>query len=96
MNFTCSTLENAKELKMLSANCTWGVGFLTSIARWFCNLIGKPCKMYDKKIVKAKNDAAMQLMEKAKGLNADGIMNVTIEIHDTTVFMYGMAYTENK
>lgn len=96
MNFTCSTLENVKELKMVSGNCTWGVGFFTYIANGFTGFFGLRCKMYDKKIAKAKNDAAMQLMEKAKGVNADGIMNVTIEVHGTTVFMYGMAYTKNQ
>ncbi len=96
MNFTCSTLENVKELKMLSSNRTWGVVFFTAIAKGFSGFFVLRCKMYDSKIVKAKNDTAMQLMEKAKSLNADGIMNVTIEIHDTTVFMYGMAYSENK
>lgn len=96
MKFSCCEIENVTAVKMVSACCTMGVGLITVIARSFCSCFGLQCKMYDAKIEKAKNLAATELLMKAKSLNADGIMNVTIQIHDTTIFMYGMAYIENK
>lgn len=95
MNFTFSKIDNVKEIKMLSASATYGTGFLTSIALGIYNIIGTQCKMYDKKIEKAKNAAAASLIEKATAVSADGIMNVQFQIHGTTVFMYGIAYSEN-
>ena len=95
MNITFSNIDNVKQIKMLSASATYGVGLLTSIVYGLCNIVGTQCKMYDKKIEKAKNAAAGILIEKATSVGASGIMNVQFQIHGTTVFMYGIAYSEN-
>ncbi len=95
MNITFSNIDNVKEIKMLSASATYGMGLLTSIVFGFCNIFGTQCKMYDKKIEKTKNTAASILIEKATAVGASGIMNVQFQIHGTTVFMYGIAYNEN-
>lgn len=92
MNITFSNIDNVNQIKMLSASATYGVGLLTSIVYGLCNIVGTQCKMYDKKIEKAKNAAAGILIEKATAVGASGIMNVQFQIHGTTVFMYGIAY----
>ncbi len=92
MNLTFANIENVEHIKMLSSSSTYGVGFITSIAYGFGNFFGFECKMYDKKIEKAKAAAALKLVEKATEAGAAGIMNVQFQIHGTTVFMYGIAY----
>ena len=95
MNISFNNIENVKQIKMLSSSATFGIGFLTWIVYGICSLTGTQCKMYDKKIEKAKNSAANQLVEKATAVGANGIMNVQFQIHGITVFMYGIAYIEN-
>ena len=92
MNLTFAHIENVEHIKMLSSSSTYGVGLLTSIVFYFCNLFGIECKMYDEKIAKAKTSAALKLAEKAKEAGATGIMDVQFQIHGTTIFMYGIAY----
>lgn len=92
MNLSFAHIENVEHLKMLTASSTYGVGFFTAIAVWFCNIFGLECKMYGNKIEKAKSSAALQLMKKAGGVGATGIMDVQFQITGTTVFMYGIAY----
>ena len=94
MNFTCALLDNVKHIKMLTANATYGIGLLTAIVSGFCQLFGIQCKMYDKKIEKAKNAAVNQLLEKATAAGASGVMGITFQVYGTTVFMCGIAYTE--
>ncbi len=95
MNFSFAHIDNVKHIKMISASSTYGVGFLTAFANGFCNVFGFECKMYDKKIEKAKASAAQKLIEKAAGAGATGVMDVQFQITGTTVFMYGIAYAEN-
>lgn len=95
MNISFSHIDNVKHIKMLSASSTYGVGFFTSISVGFCNIFGLECKMYGKKIEKAKSSAACKLIEKAAAIGAMGIMDVQFQITGTTVFMYGIAYSEN-
>ena len=92
MNLSFAHIENVEHLKMLSASSTYGVGFFTAIAVWFCNIFGLECKMYGKKIEKAKSSAALKLIEKATEAGAAGIMDVNFQITGITVFMYGIAY----
>ena len=92
MNFSFAHCEKVEHIKMLSASSTYGVGLLTSIVYYFCNIFGIECKMYDKKIEKAKSSAALKLIGKASEVGATGVMDVQFQIHGTTVFMYGIAY----
>ena len=94
MNFTCALLDNVKHIKMLTATATYGIGLLTAIVNGFCQLFGIQCKMYDKKIEKAKNAAVNQLLEKATAAGASGVMGINFQVYGTTVFMYGIAYKE--
>ena len=94
MNISFAHIENVKHIKMISANATFGVGFLTAIAFWFCNLLGIVCDMYDQKIEKAKSLATYKLIAKANTAGATGIMDVKFQLHGTTIFMYGIAYSE--
>jgi len=93
MNLTFTHIDGVNQIKMLSSNATYGIGFLTSIAFGFCNIFGLECKMYDKKIEKAKNQAVSKLMDKATAAGATGIMDIKFQMHATTVFAYGIAYT---
>lgn len=95
MNISFAFLYNVKHIKMVSATATYGIGFLTYIVLGFCHLFGVECKMYDEKIEKAKSSAAVKLTDKAKAAGATGIMDVKFQMHGTTIFMYGIAYTEN-
>lgn len=94
MNITTSNLENVTQIKMITATTTYGAGLLTLFVLSFCHFFGLECQMYDKKIEKAKVAAASKLFEKAKESGATGIMNVRIQIDNTTVLMYGMAYKQ--
>ena len=92
MNLSFAHIENVEHIKMLSSSSTYGVGLLTSIVFYFCNLFGIECEMYDKKIEKAKSSASLKLIGKASEAGATGIMDVQFQIHGTTIFMYGIAY----
>ena len=92
MIFTSVSIDNAKHIKMLSESSTYGVGFFTAIAKGFCNIFGLECKMYGKKIEKAKSSAVLKLVEKATQAGAIGIMDVQFQVTGTTVFVYGIAF----
>lgn len=95
MILSFSYLDDVKHIKMVSAVSTYGIGFLTYIVFGFCQLFGVECKMYDDKIEKAKLSATAKMIEKAKLTGADGIMNVKIQMHGTTILMYGIAFKAN-
>ena len=95
MNFSFAHISDVQHIKMISASSTYGIGFLTAIVFGFCNLFGIECGMYDRKIEKAKFSAASKLMDKAKAAGATGVMDVQFQIYGTTIFMYGIAYSEN-
>ncbi len=93
MKITPAYIRDVKELKTVTASATMGVGFLTSVCFFFCNIFGIECKMYAKKIEKAKSLAANALVKKAQSIKeASGIMNIRMEICETTIFMYGIIY----
>ena len=92
MNLSFAHIENVEHIKMLSASSTYGLGLLTAIVFWLCNLFGVECDLYDEKIEKAKSSAALKLIGKASEAGAAGIMDVQFQITGTTVFMYGIAY----
>lgn len=92
MNLALTKIENAVEIKVITANATFGAGLLTSIVTGFCSIFGIECKMYDRKIEKAKTRAAQKLIEKAAAAGADGIMNLNFHCHNLTVFASGTAY----
>lgn len=93
MNFSTSAVSGAKTIKVLSASVTFGIGLLTMIVLGLCTVAGCQCKMYDRKIEKAKIAAIGVLIDKATAAGADGIMNITFQVFGTTVFVYGDAYT---
>ncbi len=81
MKITSAYIQDVKELKLVATSATVGVGLLTSICFWFCNIFGIECKMYAKKVEKAKNLAANSLVEKAKSIKeVSGVMNIKIGI----------------
>lgn len=54
MKITSAYIQDVKELKLVATSATVGVGLLTSICFWFCNIFGIECKMYAKKLRKPK------------------------------------------
>lgn len=92
MNITASQLSGVTELKMISATSTYGIGFLTGIIKFFCDLSGMECDMYNEKVELAKSAAEEKLKEKALYYGADGVMNVSFQITGLTVMVYGTAY----
>ena len=92
MRITSSYLSSVNEIKLLTSTTTQGIGLLTFIVLGFCNLFGVECNMYNNKIEAAKNASATKIIEKAKQLDATGIMNIRFQITGLTVFMSGIAY----
>jgi len=92
MYITTSNIENATQLKMVTAVTTYGVGIITLFIFSFCHFFGIECQMYDNKIEKAKATTAEKIVEKAKEAGATGIMDLRIQIDKSTVLMYGTAY----
>lgn len=95
MNLSITKIENAQELKVVTANATYGVGLITAIAKSLCDVFGLECKMYDKKIEKAKASAAKKMIMKAAEAGADGVMNINFQMYATTIFVSGTAYKSN-
>ncbi len=95
MKLYTNTLQNVTPIKMLTANATYGVGFLTWIVLGFCNLFGIKCDMYTNKLDKAEDEAIEYLKLYAKNIGADGVMNVRCQIDGLTFFVCGTAYKEN-
>lgn len=92
MTITVSQLENKTEIKTLTATVSFGMGLITAIVYSFCMLFGLECAMLSHKIDKAKNAASQLILDKAKSIGADGVMNVRFVISGLTVLMYGTAY----
>lgn len=96
MIFSCATVEsipNAKPIKLITASSTYGIGLITSILLGWCHLFGISCDLYDRKIESAKNHAIKKLIKQAQELGATGIANVSFQIHGTTIFVYGIAFS---
>ena len=79
-----------KQIKLVSTTICYGIGFITLMAKMICDVFGLRCKMYEKKVDKAKVEAINLLVEKAKANNANGIINLSIQIDKTTVEIYGL------
>lgn len=92
MNITKTKLDNVTEIKTVEATSHYGTGLLTAIVTSFIELFGCYNEMYVNKIEKAKEDAKQRLINKAKELNADGIMDYSIELSGKTVIVYGTAF----
>lgn len=90
------TVKNVTSIRTLTASVTYGTGLLTAIAMTFCNLFGIKCNMYNKKLRRAEADAMGELIEQAKLVGADGVMNIHCQIDGLTFLVYGTAYKENE
>lgn len=95
MELSYTSIPDVTPIKMISATSTYGIGLLTSIAMFFCNIFGLECTAYNNKIGKAKISATDELINKAKYAKADGIMQIQYQVSGLTVFMYGIAYKNN-
>ena len=89
------TPNNVTAIKTITARTTYGIGLLTSIAMFFCNLFGIKCNMYAKKLDRAEKEATKELIEKAKCLGADGVMDTHCQVDNLTFLIYGTAYKED-
>jgi uncharacterized protein YbjQ (UPF0145 family) len=89
-----NTLPDVVPLKMLTASATYGMGFLTSVVKVFCEFFGVKCDMYTNKLDKAEDKATEYLMLYAKDIGADGVMDVRCQIDGLTFFICGTAYKE--
>ena len=96
MKLSFGYIENVKQVKLVSGVTTYGIGLLTYIITSFCHLFGTECSQYDEKINNAKNSAITKMIEKAKQFDADGIMDIHIQMHGLSVMVYGIAYAEKK
>ena len=96
MKLYTNTLQNVTPIKMLTATATYGIGGLTAIVLFFCNLFGIKCDMYTNKLDKAEDEATEYLKLYAKNIGADGVMDVRCQIDGLTFFICGTAYKENK
>ena len=94
MKLYTNTLPDVIPLKMLTASATYGMGFLTSIVKVFCEFFGVKCDMYTNKLDKAEDKATEYLMLYAKDIGADGVMDVRCQIDGLTFFICGTAYKE--
>ena len=94
MKLYTNTLPDVVPLKMLTASATYGMGFLTSIVKVFCEFFGVKCDMYTNKLDKAEDKATEYLMRYAKDIGADGVMDVRCQIDGLTFFICGTAYKE--
>ena len=94
MKLYTNTLPDVVPLKMLTASATYGMGFLTSIVKVFCEFFGVKCDMYTNKLDKAEDNATEYLMLYAKDIGADGVMDVRCQIDGLTFFICGTAYKE--
>ena len=94
MKLYTNTLADVIPLKMLTASATYGMGFLTSVVKVFCEFLGIKCDMYTNKLDKAEDKATEYLMLYAKDIGADGVMDVRCQIDGLTFFICGTAYKE--
>lgn len=94
MKLYTNTLPDVIPLKMLTASATYGMGFLTSVVKVFCEFFGVKCDMYTNKLDKAEDKATEYLMLYAKDIGADGVMDVRCQIDGLTFFICGTAYKE--
>lgn len=94
MKLYTNTLPDVIPLKMLTASATYGMGFLTSVVKVFCEFFGIKCDMYTNKLDKAEDKATEYLMLYAKDIGADGVMDVRCQIDGLTFFICGTAYKE--
>lgn len=94
MKLYTNTLPDVVPLKMLTASATYGMGFLTSIVKVFCEFFGVKCDMYTNKLDKAEDKATEYLMLYAKDIGADGVMDVRCRIDGLSFFICGTAYKE--
>ena len=93
MKITVSKLENVEELKTITAISTFGTGLLTAVVTYFVELLGiENVRMADKN-ERAKKSAIDRLIAKASNyVDADGIMNLRLELSGKTVLAYGTVY----
>ncbi len=93
IHLTTITLENVEEMGLITEWSVYGYGLLTMIVSYFCNLFGIENYMLEHKIEKAKKAAVQRLAQRAKNIDADGVMNIRYEIsNQTTLLVYGTAY----
>ncbi len=96
MKLSCTSIDGFRQIKMISAHATYGIGLFTGMFFLFSNLFGVRCDTYDEKIDIAKDLAIDRLISKAQSIGATGVMDIHFQIHGTTVFVYGIACVEKK
>ena len=96
MDIFTHTLTEVTPIQRVTATSTYGIGLLTAIVLWFCNIFGCECDMYNVKVEKAEKTATQLLENYAYSLGATGIMDVSYQVHGTTVFVSGTAYTKEQ
>lgn len=92
MKLTENKVDNVEEIKVITSVSCYGIGLLTMIWTAICNLIGIENKLLENKITVAKNNVINELIDKAKKIDAKGIMKLRIEFNNINVFVYGTAY----
>ena len=92
MKITENNIDKVEEIKVITSVSCYGIGLLTMIWTAICNLIGIENTLLENKINMAKNRAINELIDKAKELDAKGIMKLRIEINNLNVLVYGIAY----
>ncbi len=85
-------LPDVVPLSMVTGSSKYGIGFLTGLVSWFCDLIGVPCNMYSDKIKMAQDRARDEMVWLAERMGADGIMDVHCQVDRLSYLMYGTAY----
>ncbi|MBQ4629955.1 MAG: hypothetical protein IJB70_03100 [Clostridia bacterium] len=66
MHITTEFIPNQNNTHVICATSTYGKGLLTSVVHMFCEILGRDCEMYNKKIRNACNKALIELEERAK------------------------------
>ena len=92
MKLTENIVDNVEEIKVITSVSCYGIGLLTMIWTAICNLTGIENKLLESKITTSKNNAINELIDKAKEIDAKGIMKLRIELNNINVFVYGIAY----
>ena len=82
--------ENKYEyVGLMSAQASKGIGLLTSIAMFFCNVFGGESYLYTEKIGKVKKTALERLIEKANRRGCDRLTNINFVMDGLSVIAYG-------
>ena len=94
MKLSTVARNDVQILGEVSGVSVYGIGIITSIVYSFCAFFGLECRLYAKKIAKAKESAKAEMTVAARGIGADGVMGVSCQLSLLSVLVYGTAYRE--